>query len=294
MRMRGLAAMCALGALLCLATLSTAQTARRPKPTASPTPSFRPQAVVTMADGTAVELADFSFYDGYTSFGGGFYIRCSVADAEPGVFLLKQGSFLRGIPARDIQELHLSAPQGDWMDARLLPVGGVESPARLPLKPSDTWVKGETFQVVGERNVLGTKGEFRMAVEDVRTIERRPELRMFNVTDKAGTILQVSDLKLGRAYTCPIGERSRRDLESGRLPLVADKTRVEVPLKDIARLVFPETAKGPLTVGMRKGEGAAAELRDVECAFGKTASGQVWFVDLRDGDRYVVRSIEFR
>lgn len=258
-------------------------------------PLFKAQAVLAMADGTAVEINNFSLYGEWERFSGVLYTPCHVSDAEPGVFLWKEGSVLKGMRARDIQEIEILQPSGEWMNSRLQFADGREVQGRLPTNPHATWVKGETFHLVAQRKLLGTVGEFRIPLKEVRRVQRGAAPTVFRVTDAAGTTVEVTDPGIGREYTCPAGERDSFNLENGKLPVLVDKTRLDIPLREVAVLLFPESAKGlSVTIRTKKGDEAAGELLGVECVYGTTASGQIWFVDLKAQDRFVIRSIEFR
>jgi hypothetical protein len=79
------------------------------------------------------------------------------------------------------------------------------------------------------------------------------------------------------------------------IPAIVQHTEIEVPVKNIATLIFPEKAEaGAARIRMKSGEETDAELPEVESLWGKTASGQIWLVDLKHEGAQVIRSIQFK
>jgi hypothetical protein len=280
-----------------LAQQPAKQTAK-PKPPAvraSQKSQFEPNAVVAFADGSAVEFAGFKLLSPQYASKATYYTQCSGYTSEPGDMLFKQGPYLKTIPFVSIRTLELAdTGSGDWIDATLVTDAGAQLKGLVPRWATHIWLDDGGFQLRGESTVLGAAGQFQLYVELVKRVDRdAASTGRHSITDvKGNTTAGVRKLSLGYAYSCP---RGRRQEYAEMLPVKVQHTGIEVPVKNIATLTFPEKAEGDaVRIRWKSGEETDAELGDVDSFWGKTASGQIWLVDLKYNGAYVVRSIQFK
>lgn len=280
-----------------LAQQPAKQTAK-PKPPAvhaPQKPQFEPNAAVAFADGSAVEFAGFKLLSPQHVFRGTAYMPCSGFASEPGDMLFKQGPYLKTIPFASIRTLELADPgYGDWMAATMVTEAETSLKGLVPKYATRIWLDDGGFELRGESTVLGVTGQFQLPVESVRRVDPdAASTDRHTITDaKGNTTAGVRKLSLGYHYSCP---RDRREEYAQSIPAKVQHTKIEVPVKNIATLTFPEKAEPvAVRIRMKSGEETDAELGDVEALWGKTASGQIWLVDLKHDGAYVVRSIQFK
>jgi len=99
----------------------------------------------------------------------------------------------------NVESLNNTRPNnnGEWLDAEFTLVSGERVGGRLPLSLKSTWIRGDVFILAGKANILGTEGDFEIALRKVSQVASQPgRPPTFDVTAADGRTTRVTGLEL--------------------------------------------------------------------------------------------------
>lgn len=242
-----------------------------------------PVAVVSFVDGSEVELSGFSMFSCVKS-PSVYYTGAHRIDFKG--IPIQQGRFWSVVPIAEIKSVKFMKEQSEiqFCDATILK-------GTIPDRPVyDTWLKGERFELEGEKSVLGVEGIFAIAWEKIASISRDdPNTNIYNITDTNGTNTAVTDISIKQIDPSGSDYRTEYQFPSSKVKFTADNTKVELRLGDIDILTFLTESGDSVRIKMKSGDETSGLLEDVCRVFGKTAASQLLFAETKE-----VKAIKFK
>jgi hypothetical protein len=241
-----------------------------------------PIAVVSLVDGTEVELLEFSMFSCVKSphvyYTGTRRIECKGIP-------LRQGWLWKIVPIAEIKSAKFMREQSEIQlyDATVLK-------GTIPDRPVyDTWLNGERFEVEGKRTVLGIEGIFTIDWEKIASISRNdPNTNIYNIVDANGTNTAVTDISIKQITSGGSEYRTRYQFPDSKVKFTADNTTIELRLGDIDILTFLASSDS-VKIKKTSGYETTGVLEDVCYVFGKTAEGRFLFTEVKE-----VKAVKFK
>ena len=266
-----------------------------PAPVPSP-PAFSPNATVTLSDGTALDVADFSFYSETRGFGGGFYTPVSGLEDWPLTVIdrhvWKRLSFER------VQTVELSERNDwDWLTGRISLVDGTRVAGTLPRVGGVTWLGHGTFYLLGQSQALGRTGQFRCELPNVVRIERLGQgggpitvrVSYKEQPDSPQLTADVTDPRLELSWDNDTPNDMDVYAIDNDMPVKVRNTEVQVKPKEIDSIVPAPGQAGKFDIKLKNGEAVRTELP--ARVYGKLQNGDILFMALSEDDRPTFKTI---
>jgi hypothetical protein len=241
-----------------------------------------PIAVVSLVDGTEIELSEFSMFSCVKSphvyYTGTRRIDCKGIP-------LRQGWLWNIIPITEIKSAKFMREQSEIQlyDATILK-------GTIPGRPVyDTWLNGERFEVEGKRTVLGVEGIFTIDWGKIASISRDdPNTNIYNIVDANGTNTAVTGISIKQIISGGSDYRTRYQFPDSKVGFTAANTTVELRLGDIDILTFQVNGDS-VKIKMKSGDETTGALEDVCCVFGKATAGRFLFTETKE-----IKTVRFK
>jgi len=302
-RQRGALALIMFAAIALIPQPAWAALEAQPEDARIKTPSFTPEAIITLADGTVHPVADFAFYTYAEGSRGSYYTPSS--GTEDWFLYVKQGPIWRTYNFPDVARIQLGKVEGDddWKAIEVTMQNGTSLTGKHPKWVWDkTWERHGAVYLLGEAETFGRKGAFECLVADISKIERtgnNPSSAKFRLTYKASD----NDAEAGIFVSNPQFQLKWKNDSptvlhdyhlADDMPVKANNTEIKIKPREIDSVSISVTpGGGPLfTVKMKDGNAAKIELPPR--LYGKLQNGDILFTPLLEDGRPVVTRIEIK
>lgn len=257
--------------------------------------SFSPDALVTLADGTAIEVASFAFYSGWRGFGGGMYVPTSGSEDWP--LTIKVGPIWRRLPLRDLKTMELSdANRFDFYNMKMSLLDGTLIAGQHPVSGSVAWFEHGTFYLLGKSELLGRIGSFKCEFGNIVRIERvettgPDKFRVTHKGESEGVLVssEVTDPKMELIWEDVTPASVSSYTIGDDMPLQVQNTEVQVKPKEMDLIVPIPGQTYKFSIKMKGGDRVTTMLP--ERIFGKLANGDILFTILFEDGRPTIKSI---
>ena len=149
--------------LIGLTALAAANTLIAQRSTANPF------GTVALMDGTVVPVADISF-NGPHRRDPIYTVGRSPYNAD---LLMREGQYWRIVPVAVVDSL-TCRQQREWLQCDLAMRDSiVRYRGEIALRPEDTWLNGNGFELIGTTRILGSEAQFRAGLHLLRSVVRQ-------------------------------------------------------------------------------------------------------------------------
>lgn len=272
--------------------------AREPKVTVKkPVPVFQPQAVITMADGTVYEVADFAFYSNHRDFKVGVYSPDS--GSKKWFLYLTQGPIWKKFDVANVKSLTISkSNRVGWLKIDLVQLDGTKLQGLHPFYAyNNLWYKHGVVYLMGKAEALGKTGNFKCQIAGVFSIDKLdaaegpPKFKIIhNWKKRIQTTITNPELKLIWENVTP----TYLDVYRLRtnMPVTVNNTKVKIKPQEIESITVPQKSSALFTVKMKKGD--TVKLKLPPRIFGRLKNGDIIFSNMFGKGKPIIKKIRIK
>jgi len=261
-----------------------------------PAPVFTPNAVVTLADGSVMEVADFAFYSEHRSFEGGFYTPDSGEEDWP--LRVKIGPIWKLRPFSKIKSIEFSRNEDpDWLSVKVSFLDGTAIAGEHPAYGFVAWFAHGGFYLLGESEVLGRTGAFKCEWGKVTRVEKiapaggAEKFRVMHKDEPEGPPMtsDVTNPSLRLIWKNDTPSYVDTFTVEDDMPLQVQGTEIKIKPKEIDSVAPIPRRTDAFIIKMKKGEVVKAGLP--ARYLGKLANGDILFSTFFKDDQPTIKSI---